>query len=84
MLRWLETVLVPGVVAESVTHDRLLAAMDALMDEIEAVEARLAELIRPLLDTELAVVFYDLTTVSVAAEGKPGDEEDLRRYGRSK
>ena len=84
VLRWLETVLVPGVVAESVTHDRLLAAMDALMDEIEAVEARLAELIRPLLDTELSVVFYDLTTVSVSAEGKPGDEADLRRYGRSK
>ena len=84
VLRWLETALVPGVTAESVTHDRLLATMDALMDEIEAVEARLAELIRPLLDTELSVVFYDLTTVSVAAEGEPDDEKDLRRYGRSK
>lgn len=43
----------------------------------------MAELIRPLLDPELTVVFYDLTTVSVAAEGEPG-EGDLRRYGRSK
>lgn len=84
VLRWLETTLVPGVAAESVTHDRLLAAMDALMDEIDAVEARLADLIRPLLDTELSVVFYDLTTVSVCAEGEPGDADDLRRYGRSK
>jgi transposase len=83
VLRWLETAIVPGVAPESVTHDRLLAAMDALMDEIEAVEARLAELIRPLLDTELSVVFYDLTTVSVCAEGEIADE-DLRRYGRSK
>ena len=82
--RWLESALVPGLAAESVTHDRLLAAMDALMDEIEAVESRLAELIRPLLDTELAVVFYDLTSISVAAEGDPEDENDLRRYGRSK
>jgi transposase len=84
VLRWLETAIVPGVAAESVTHDRLLTAMDALMDEIEAVEDRLAELIRPLLDTELAVVFYDLTSISVAAEGKPTDVKDLRRYGRSK
>ena len=84
VLRWLETALVPGVAAESVSHDRLLAAMDALMDEIEAVETRLAELIRPLLDTELAVVFYDLTSISVAAEGTPEDAKDLRRYGRSK
>lgn len=79
ILRWLETTLVPGVATESITHDRLLAAMDALMDEIEAVEACLSELIRPLLDTELSVVFYDLTTVSVCAEGDIADA-DLRRY----
>jgi hypothetical protein len=57
VLRWLETALVPGVAAESVTHDRPLAAMEALMDEIEALDNRLAELIYPLLDTELAGVF---------------------------
>lgn len=79
ILRWLETTLVPGVATESITHDRLLAAMDALMDEIEAVEACLSEPIRPLLDTELSVVFYDLTTVSVCAEGDIADA-DLRRY----
>lgn len=84
VLRWLETAVVPGVAAESVTHDRLLAAMDALVDEAGAVEKRLAELVRPLLDTELAVVFYDLTSISVAAEGDPDGERDLRRYGRSK
>lgn len=84
VLRWLETAIVPGVAAATVTHDRLLTAMDALMDEIDAVEARLAELIRPLLDTELSVVFYDLTTVSVCAEGEARDDADLRRHGRSK
>lgn len=81
VLRWPETTRVP---AESGMHDRLLVAMDALKDEIEAVEARLAGLIRPLLDTELSVVLYDLTTVSVCAGGEPGDADDLRRYGRSK
>lgn len=83
VLRWLETAIVPGVTTTAVTHSRLLRAMDALMDDIEAVEARLADLIRPLLDTELTIVFYDLTTVSVAAEGEITDD-DLRRYGRSK
>src|SRR5690606_12394282 len=83
ILRWLETTLVPGVATESITHDRLLAAMDALMDEIEAVEACLSERVRPVLDIELSVVFYDLTTVSVCAEGDIADA-DLRRYGRSK
>lgn len=82
-MRWLETTLVPGIATESITHDRLLAAMDALMEEIEAVEVCLSELIRPLLDTELSVVFYDLTTVSVCAAGDIADA-DLRRYGRSK
>lgn len=60
-LRWLETVAVPAM-PESVTHQHLLRAMDALMDHAEAVEEALARQIRPLVDQDLAIVFYDLTT----------------------
>ena len=51
--------------AESVTHDQLLRTMDALMERAEAVEERIAEQLRPMLDQQLSVVFYDLTTVRI-------------------
>ena len=56
------------------------------MDDWEAIEskvhAHLATLLRPLIDTELSVVFYDVTTVGVCGESElPGD---VRAYGRSK
>ena len=37
---------------------------------------------RPLIDQDLSVVFYDLTTVSVT--GQTDLEEDVRAYGRAK
>ena len=61
-LEWLRTVAVPNMPAE-VSHDHLLRTMDALMDRAEAVEAQVATLLRPMLDQQLSVVFYDLTTV---------------------
>jgi hypothetical protein len=48
----------------------------------EAVEAALARQIRPLVDRDLAVVFYDLTTVRIHGEGTV--EDDLRAYGMNK
>jgi hypothetical protein len=63
-LRWLETVAMPAM-PETVTHQHLLRAMDALMDHAERVEIELAQQIRPLVDRDLAVVFYDLTTVRI-------------------
>ena len=63
-LRWLETVAMPAM-PEAVTHQDLLRAMDALMDNTEAVEDALARQIRPLVDHELTMVFYDLTTVRI-------------------
>ena len=42
-LRWLETVAMPAM-PEAVTHQQLLRAMDALMDNTEAVEEALARL----------------------------------------
>lgn len=80
-LRWLDTVAMPAM-PEGVTHQHLLRAMDALMDHAERVEMELAKQIRPLVDRNLTVVFYDLTTVRIHGEGAV--EEDLRAYGMNK
>ena len=80
-LRWLETVAMPAM-PESVTHQHLLRAMDALMDHPEQVEGELARQIRPLVDHELTIVFYDLTTVRIHGEGAV--EDDIRAFGMNK
>lgn len=80
-LRWLETVAMPAM-PEGVTHQHLLRAMDALMDHGAAVESELARQIRPLVDQDLAIVFYDLTTVRIHGEGEVDD--DLRAFGMNK
>lgn len=80
-LRWLETVAMPAM-PETVTHQHLLRAMDALMDNTEAVEDALANQMRPLVDHDLAVAFYDLTTVRIHGEGRV--EDDLRGFGMNK
>ena len=71
-----------GNPAWGATHQDLLRAMDTLMDHSEAVEAALARQIRPLVDHDLAIVFYDLTTVRIHGEGKVDD--DLRAFGTNK
>jgi hypothetical protein len=80
-LRWLETVAMPAM-PEGVTHQHLLRAMDALMDHAEAVEIELARQILQLVDRDLAIVFYDLTTVRIHGEGEVDD--DLRAFGLNK
>ena len=80
-LRWLETVAIPAM-PDGVTHQHLLRAMDALMDNGEAVEDALARQIRPLVDRDLAVVFCDLTTVRIHGEGAV--EDDIRAFGMNK
>jgi transposase len=80
--RWLEGTLVPQVPADTVTHQRLLRTMDTLDDCADAMQSSLAGLLRPLVDEELSIVFYDLTTISV--EGTTTLEDDLRRHGMSK
>ncbi len=80
-LRWLETVAMPAM-PETVTHQHLLRAMDALMDNAEAVEGALARQIRPLVDHELTMVFYDLTTVRIHGEARL--EDDIRAFGMNK
>ena len=63
VLRWLDTVAMPGVEVESFTHQHLLRSMDALVDHQTEVDAVVANLLRPLIDQELSVVFYDMTTI---------------------
>lgn len=81
VLRWLETVAMPAM-PETVEHHHLLRAMDALMDHADRVESELAKQIRPLVDRNLTVVFYDLTTVRIHGEGEV--EQDIRAYGMNK
>jgi len=80
-LRWLETVAMPAM-PDTITHQHLLRAMDALMDHAGRVEAELAKQIRPLVDRDLTVVFYDLTTVRIHGEGHV--DEDIRAFGMNK
>lgn len=80
-LDWLDTVALPGL-PEKPTHDQLLRCMDALMDRAETVETCVAEQLRPMLDQQLSVVFYDLTTVRIHGEAEVA--QDLRRYGMNK
>ncbi len=82
VLRWLETVALPagfGVVSE---HQHLLRAMDVIDEYSDKLGTRLATLMRPLIDQDLSVVFYDLTTVAVTGQTKL--EDDVRAYGRAK
>ena len=81
-LRWLETATVPGVDHERAHHSALLRAMDALEDIATALEVQVLAALRPLLDQDVSVVFYDLTTVR--AEGEGAVPDDLRAVGHSK
>ena len=89
VLRWAQTVSLPGSFdppadeeSVSLSHQHLLRAMDALVDQREAVDAVLASLLRPLVDQDLAVVFYDMTTIGTA--GLSEQEGELRQFGKSK
>lgn len=82
VLRWLETVALPEVDVTTITHQQLLRSMDALMDHQAAVDAVVAGLLRPLIDQDLSVVFYDLTTIRT--EGLTTLTDDVREFGMAK
>ena len=44
------------------------------MDNVDRVDTELAKQIRPLVDQDLTVVFYDLTTVRIHGEGEVDDD----------
>lgn len=81
LLDWLGTVLMPDCPMPS--HQQLLRAMDALIEQIDSVEAAVCQQIRPLLDGDLSVVFYDLTTVRYHGE-EGSDDWPLITHGYSK
>ena len=82
VLRWLDTVAMPGVEVETITHQHLLRSMDALVDHQTEVDAVVANLLRPLIDQELSVVFYDMTTIRT--EGSSTPDGDVRQFGMAK
>jgi transposase len=82
VLRWLETVALPEVDVETITHQQLLRSMDALMDHQAEVDTVVAGLLRPLIDQDLSVIFYDLTTIR--AEGLVTVTDDVRQFGMAK
>ena len=82
VLRWLQTVRIPSIQVESLTHQQLLRSMDALIDHQSDVDHCVATLLRPLIDDELSVVFYDLTTIRT--EGLSEQSDDVRQFGMSK
>jgi len=82
VLRWVETVALPEVDVTAITHQQLLRSMDALMDHQADVDAVVAGLLRPLIDQDLSVVFYDLTTIRT--EGLTTVDGDVRQFGMAK
>jgi transposase len=82
VLRWLETVALPAGFDLIPAHQDLLRAMDVLDEHSEQLSTKLALLMRPLIDQDLSVVFYDLTTVEVT--GQTDLPDDVRAYGRAK
>ena len=82
VLRWVQTVALPDFGPKAVTHQQLLRSLDALMDHQDEVDAVVAGLLRPLIDQDLSVVFYDLTTIR--SEGLSQQAGDVRQYGMAK
>jgi transposase len=82
VLRWLQTVHMPQIDTGALTHQQLLRSMDALMDHQAAADAVLAGLLRPLVDQDMSLVFYDLTTIRAA--GLSEQQDDVRHFGMAK
>lgn len=82
VLRWLQTVALPDIDVKALTHQQLLRSMDALMDNQDAVDGVVAGLLRPLVDHDLSMAFYDMTTIR--AEGLTTMPGDVRKFGMAK
>lgn len=82
VLRWLQTVALPDIEVKALTHQQLLRSMDALMDNQDAVDGVISGLLRPLVDQDLSMAFYDMTTIR--AEGLSTMEGDVRKFGMAK
>lgn len=56
--------------------------MDVMVDHQDEVDRALASLLRPMVVQDLAVAFYDMTTIGV--DGLSRQDEDVRKFGISK
>jgi transposase len=65
LLRWLETVLVPGIDRDDINYQGLLRTMDVLLEHKSDIEKALAERMLTLFDMELDLVLIDVTSVAV-------------------
>ncbi len=82
VLRWLQTVSLPEVDTKALAHQQLLRAMDALIDHEQAVDKVVAALLHPMVDQDLTLAFYDMTTIRI--EGRSELPREIRHYGLSK
>ena len=82
VLRWLQTVSMPQLDTITITHQQLPRSMDALMDHQHEADQLVAGLLRPLVDQDLSVVFYDLTTIR--SEGLTKLPGEVRQFGMAK
>jgi transposase len=83
LLEWIEGVYLPGIDPEKVEYHHLLRAMDWLIEQKEAVEKAIADEMLTLFDTEVDLVFYDVTS-SYFEGDRSVSAEDIRRYGYSR
>ncbi len=81
LLRWIETVHIPGVDAADITYQGLLRTMDVLLEHKADVERALADRLLTIFDTELDLVLMDLTSVSVCTQAV---EHELFAHGKSR
>ena len=82
VLRWLQCVSLPDMNLRSVDHHQLLRTMDALIEYQEVIGQVLAGVVSPLVNEDLSVIFYDITTIR--AEGLTELVQDVRQFGMSK
>lgn len=82
VLRWVKTVSLPDMDLASVGHQQLLRTLDAMVEHHELIEQVLTDAVRPMVNKDLSVVFYDMTTVR--AEGLSEQAHEIRQFGKSK
>jgi len=83
LLEWIQGVYLPGVDVEQVEYHHLLRAMDWLIEQKDAIEKEIADQLLTLFDTEVDLVFYDVTS-SYFEGDRSITAEDIRRYGYSR
>jgi transposase len=83
LLEWIQGVYLPGIDADRVDYHHLLRAMDWLIEQKEAIEKEIADQLVTMFDTEVDLIFYDVTS-SYFEGDRSITAEDIRRYGYSR